>query len=173
MMEVACEKINTCNIDQKSFKALFARDLAATAKVAPFTYDTIMKKLSTSAEAAAEKCVDSSADESDDKGLTVCPLQWIKTDDSEISLSKEVGSQMSALQIIQVNLLDQASAPTTTSDPEYDSGNGDSDASGTGTGSPTSSGTGAATSTGAASIISASQALLASPILSFIFSYLL
>ena len=172
MIETACEERNKCNVDQKSLKSYFARDLAATVKMAPFTRDAIMTKLSASAEAAAEGCIDSSADEGDEQGVTVCPLSWIKEDDSEISLSKDVGSQMAALQIIQVNLLDQAPAPTTASSSGTD-GEGDSGSDPSGTGSPTSSGTSDPTSTGAGPLVSVSQVLLASPVLSFIFSYLL
>jgi len=59
MDEVACEDVNTtgtCDTDQLSFKAYFSRWLAATAKMCPWTHDTIMAWLKPSATAAAEQC---------------------------------------------------------------------------------------------------------------------
>lgn len=53
MIEVACEATKLCNIDQQTFKAYLSRWMAATVKVAPWTHDTIMPLLRSSAEAAA------------------------------------------------------------------------------------------------------------------------
>jgi hypothetical protein len=59
MYEVACETINTvgnCDVDQQSFKAYLARWMAGTAKMCPWTHDTIMAYLKPSAMAAAAQC---------------------------------------------------------------------------------------------------------------------
>lgn len=54
--EPACEDIGTCTSDMLSFKGFVARWMAVTAQLAPFTYDTIMQVLRTSAEAAVKTC---------------------------------------------------------------------------------------------------------------------
>jgi hypothetical protein len=60
MYEVACEEVKTasgdCDQDQQSFKAYLARWMAATAKLCPWTSDTIMGYLRASAAAAALQC---------------------------------------------------------------------------------------------------------------------
>jgi mannan endo-1,6-alpha-mannosidase len=161
MTEIACEKPDSCSTDQKVFKSYLARSMAATITVAPYTQDVLSKKLSTSAQAAAKACVDSA---DGDDSTTICQLNWSKP--AKDSSKVEVGSQMSALQVIQANLVGQASAPATSK-----SDGSPTDASGTG--SPTSTASGSATSTGAASQINAQQILLASPVLSLIFGYFL
>lgn len=54
--EVACEDVGTCTSDMLSFKGFVARWMAVTAQLAPFTYDTILPVLRTSAEAAVKTC---------------------------------------------------------------------------------------------------------------------
>ena len=54
MIEIACEPGANCNIDQQTFKAYLARWMAASVKVAPWTHDTIMPLIRTSALAAAK-----------------------------------------------------------------------------------------------------------------------
>ncbi|KAI9826983.1 MAG: hypothetical protein M1819_007077 [Sarea resinae] len=104
MYEVACEPGNTCDTDQKSFKAYLARWMAATTKLAPWTYDTIMPKLAASASAAAEQCSGGT------DGVT-CGLQWTKG--STWDGTYGVGQQMSALEVIQSNLIASAASPVT------------------------------------------------------------
>jgi mannan endo-1,6-alpha-mannosidase len=102
MYEIACEDVNTagtCDTDQLSFKAYFSRWLAATTKVAPFTHDTIMAWLKPSAEGAAAQC-DGGSD-----GVT-CGAHW--TANSTWDGTYGVGQQMSALSVIQANLIDEA-----------------------------------------------------------------
>ena len=103
MYEVACEDANssggTCDNDQLSFKAYFSRWLAATTKVAPFTSTTIMSWLQTSASAAAEQCDGGS------NGVT-CGEHW--TAGSTYDGTYGVGQQMSALSVIQANLISEA-----------------------------------------------------------------
>ena len=102
MYEVACEDVNgsgTCDTDQLSFKAYFSRWLAATTKVAPFTSATIMQWLQASGQAAAEQC-DGGAN-----GVT-CGEHW--TAGSTWDGTSGVGQQMSALSVIQANLITEA-----------------------------------------------------------------
>lgn len=104
MSEVACESNGKCDNDQMSFKAYLSRWMAATTKMAPFTYDPIMSKLRTSAVAAAEQCSGGS------NGRT-CGLKWI--DGATWDGSSGVGQQMSALEVILSNLITQVKAPVT------------------------------------------------------------
>jgi mannan endo-1,6-alpha-mannosidase len=102
MYEVACEDVNgsgTCDTDQLSFKAYFSRWLAATTKVAPYTTAQIMAWLQPSAQAAAEQC-DGGAN-----GVT-CGEHW--TAGSTYDGTTGVGQQMSALSVIQSNLISEA-----------------------------------------------------------------
>ncbi|PGG95328.1 hypothetical protein AJ79_08543 [Helicocarpus griseus UAMH5409] len=100
MTEVACEGNDKCNLDQRSFKAYLSRWMGHTAKLAPFTYDLIMPKLRTSAQAAAKQC--SGPD-------NACGLRWIRQGDYDGSTG--VGEQMAALEVIQANLVDQVAGP--------------------------------------------------------------
>lgn len=54
--EPACEDIGTCTSDMLSFKGFVARWMAMTSQLAPFTRDTIMTNLRTSAAAAVKTC---------------------------------------------------------------------------------------------------------------------
>lgn len=164
MVEVACEKPDMCSTDMKPFKSYLARSLASTIKTAPYTKELLMKKLGASAEAAAKVCVD--RDNGDDS-MTICPHNW--RDPAEKNLKNDVGNQMSALGVIQVNLLDEVSAPINVNSSSYDSSATDP----SGTGSPTTTSSGSATSTGAAVQLDTKQVFLLSPLLSLIFGYFL
>ncbi|KAK2753902.1 hydrolase 76 protein [Arachnomyces sp. PD_36] len=170
MTEVACEDAKTCNVDQNSFKSYFARDLAATVQMAPYMQDPVMEKLSASAKAAAKVCV-VSGDNDTDESIAVCPLDWRNPSDSD-SPKNDVGTQMSALQVIQANLVQQGSAPVNSETASNTDAQGDS-TSPSDAGTPTTSGSGGATSTGAAPELSAQQMMLASPIISLLFGYFL
>lgn len=102
MYEAACERIGTCNTDNKSFKAYMSRWLAGTAKVAPFTYDIVMTRLRASAAAAALQCSGGPDGET-------CGLRWEMG--AEYDGSAGVGEQMSALEVFQTNLLDRVDGP--------------------------------------------------------------
>lgn len=104
MQEVACENNGKCDVDQHSFKAYLARWMAATTKMAPFTYDAIMAKLAPSAQAAAQQC------SGGDNGRT-CGLKW--TMGSTWDGSYGVGQEMAALEVIQSNLIAQVNGPVT------------------------------------------------------------
>lgn len=93
-----CEASKSCNVDQRSFKAYFTRQLAATAIKAPYTHDGIMKELQTSAMAAVKTCT------AGNRG-TQCGLRWtLQQNDGSMG----VGEQMAVLEIIQSHLVDDA-----------------------------------------------------------------
>lgn len=103
MVEVACEPQQTCNNDQPSFKAYLARWMAATAQIAPFTQDRIMKKLRASAIGAAKQC--SGGTDGKTCGRTWKSATW----DGKLG----PGEQMSALSVIQANLIQKVAPPVT------------------------------------------------------------
>lgn len=104
MVEVACEPTNVCNIDQYSFKAYLSQWLAATTKMAPYTYDTVMALLGPSAVAAAAQCSGGT------NGRT-CGMKW--TTNGVWDGTAGVGQQMSALGVVQANLIQEVSGPVT------------------------------------------------------------
>ncbi|KAL8679841.1 MAG: hypothetical protein Q9186_003907 [Xanthomendoza sp. 1 TL-2023] len=104
MVEVACEPYGTCNTDNFSFKAYLARWMAATTKMAPYTYELIMQKIRASAAAAALQC-------SGGASGTLCGIKW--SDGAKYDGTTGVGQQMSALEIIQSLLVSRVSAPVT------------------------------------------------------------
>ncbi|KAL9102414.1 MAG: hypothetical protein Q9163_002435 [Psora crenata] len=103
MVETACEPQQTCNHDQPSFKAYLSRWMTATVQLAPFTASFINPKLRDSAKGAAGQCSGGS------NGVT-CGRTWhSSTWDGKYG----VGEQMSALSIIQGNLVSKVSSPAT------------------------------------------------------------
>lgn len=78
--------------------------MAATTQLAPWTHDTIMKYLSTSAQAAAQQC-------SGGADGNQCGLQW--TQRSTFDGKTGVGEQMAAMQVIAATLIDTRPAPLT------------------------------------------------------------
>jgi mannan endo-1,6-alpha-mannosidase len=100
LTETACETHSTCDVDEKFYKGIGARDLARTAQVAPFTASIITPLLQSSAKGAATIGCDSEGDK--------CVLDWSQTS----SDASDVGSQFSALQIIQQNLVASSKAPS-------------------------------------------------------------
>lgn len=103
MYERACEPVNTCEVDQRSFKGYLARWMAATTQMAPFTVDQIMPKLRASAKAAAETCTGGASN-------ATCGLKWTarKWDGMD-----DVGVQMAALEVIQSTLIGTVDPPVT------------------------------------------------------------
>jgi mannan endo-1,6-alpha-mannosidase len=89
-----------------SEKAYLARWLAATTKVAPYTYDLIMPKLRTSAAAAALQCCGGA-------NGRLCGLSWSKK--GQWDGTSGVGQQMAALEVILANLIKTARPPVTNS----------------------------------------------------------
>ncbi|KAF8857322.1 mannan endo-1,6-alpha-mannosidase [Acephala macrosclerotiorum] len=124
--EIACEsELAKCTIDMLSIKSYLMRWLAATTKLAPFTYDRVMAVLKPSATAAALQCCGSPAERPNGR---MCGLSWSKN--STWDGTAGVGQQMCALEVIQSNLIQQATVPltsstggTSTSDPGAGTGN--------------------------------------------------
>ncbi|OJJ50742.1 hypothetical protein ASPZODRAFT_56841 [Penicilliopsis zonata CBS 506.65] len=105
MYERACETVNTCKVDQRSFKAYLSRWMAATTQMAPFTYDAVITKLRASAQAAAQACTGGSQG-------TSCGLKWTQ---GSWDGSLGVGEQMSAMEVFQANLIARVVPPVTNS----------------------------------------------------------
>lgn len=103
MYERACETVNTCMVDQRSFKGYLARWMAQTTQMAPFTHDTLMKRLKASASAAAKTCTGG------ERG-NVCGMKWTA---QKWDKTKDFGQQMAALEVIQANLITRVAAPVT------------------------------------------------------------
>lgn len=82
-----------CNVDQRSFKAYLARFMGLTVKMAPYTADTILPLLETSAVAAAKSC-------SNGPDSKKCGMKW--TTGGVWDELFGLGEQMAALETIQV-----------------------------------------------------------------------
>ena len=104
MAEVACEfpTPQTCNYDQPSFKAYLARWMAVTTQLAPWTTPIIMPRIQASAIGAAAQCTGQTGD--------ICGRRWYQ---SVWDGFFGIGEQMSALAIIQANLISKVKAPVT------------------------------------------------------------
>ena len=104
MVEYACEPLGTCNSDQRSFKAYLDRWLAVTVQLAPYTTGTIIPWLQGSAAAVAQICDGTGKD-------TRCGRQWwIGKNDGTV----DVGNQMTAMSVVQSNLIVRVEAPKDT-----------------------------------------------------------
>lgn len=108
MVETACETGNTCNIDQRTFKAYLARWMAAAIKVAPWTADLMAPYLEASREAAALACNDKG------DGTAECSLRWTMNG-FDGSSSTGLGENMAALEMIGTALVDEVAGPVTNS----------------------------------------------------------
>ena len=111
--ELYCEGAGKCGVDQQSFKGYHLRWLAATAQMAPYTFDTIEPLLKASGAAAATVCSGSPA--TGFKGLagTACGFSWLTTTFDGIV---GVGPQMNALSAVQYTLVEKStSSPVTNS----------------------------------------------------------
>lgn len=102
MIEISCENQGKCNIDQRSFKAYLSRWMAYTAMVAPWTRDSIDRRLQASAIAAAAQCTDKA-------GQSSCNLYWAAGNRHGSSFG--VGEQMAALEVIQSLLYPAVAGP--------------------------------------------------------------
>lgn len=98
MVEQACEPSYTCDNDQWSFKAYLGRWMGKTTVVAPFTKEAIMPLLTTSAQAAAQACSGGT------DGVT-CGARWYVGGFDD---SYGIGQQLSALEVTQALLIDNA-----------------------------------------------------------------
>lgn len=100
MYEPACENQGTCTTDSLSFKAYFARWLAATAQMATYTWDTISPLIAASAKGAALQCSGTADSAAGYKGLTgtACGMMWTKG--ATWDGTNGVGQQMAALSAV-------------------------------------------------------------------------
>jgi mannan endo-1,6-alpha-mannosidase len=94
MSEVACEPIETCNLNEILFKGLVTSWLAFTALLVPSTYDRILPKLQGSAVAAAASCTGN--------GNNVCGVRWY---DKKWDGWSGMEEQISAADVLTVNLI--------------------------------------------------------------------
>ncbi|XXG99841.1 Mitochondrial import inner membrane translocase subunit tim22 [Hypoxylon texense] len=104
VVERPCESFNSCDFDQQSFKGYLMRWMASASQMAPFTFDTLMPLVKSSATAAAQQC-SGSPPAADFKGQpgTACGFKW--TDKASFDGLVGVGEQMSALSAIQYTLV--------------------------------------------------------------------
>jgi len=102
--EPACENLKTCNTDQLSFKGYLAEYMAYTTQMAPYTAGTIFPLLATSAAAAAQACAGGASGQ-------MCGMQWTLPGWDGLT---GVGEQLSALNVINSNLIKLAPPPYTT-----------------------------------------------------------
>lgn len=98
-----CEPSEACNDNEILFKGLVSGWLSFTALLAPFTFDTILPKLQTSAQAAAKSCTG--------HNNNTCGVRWYQSDyDGWIGMEEEI----SATNIFVANLINfQTYAPVT------------------------------------------------------------
>jgi mannan endo-1,6-alpha-mannosidase len=101
MVEVACENNNNCDVDQQSFKAYLSRWMAATIQMAPYTHDTLLPLLQSSAAGAAAAC---------SGGGNICGFKWTTGQYDGVT---GVGEQMSAISVFGSTLIDLVAAPVT------------------------------------------------------------
>lgn len=101
MAEQACEGVNLCDVDQQSFKGYLARWMAATTQVAPYTFDTMMPLLRSTAAAAAKSCTGSPASGFNGQAGTACGFKWTT---GGFDGSVGVGQQMNALSAVMYTL---------------------------------------------------------------------
>lgn len=94
MFEI-CEPVVKCNIDQRSHKAYLARWMAGTTQLAPYTAATLLPLLASSATAAMKTCTAGPSG-------TQCGLTWSGGQNDGLI---GVGESMSALEIVQSNLV--------------------------------------------------------------------
>ncbi|KAI0012083.1 glycosyl hydrolase family 76-domain-containing protein [Xylariaceae sp. FL0662B] len=115
MIEIACEPVNLCDVDQQSFKAYLSRWMAATTKWAPWTFDRVKTLLGNSAVAAARQCTGG------DNGR-MCGLKWANNS-GQWDGTTGVGQQMAAMEVVLATTIQQAEAPVTNSTGGTSAGN--------------------------------------------------
>lgn len=140
--EVVCDDGARCTLDMKFMKGILAQQLVDTIQVAPYTADSILPKLTTSAQAAAKVC-----------DSTGCPLLWDGTltgkTPSTLLYGTGMGETFSVLSYVQGLLVGKAKTPVTEKTAGAAAGNGTTtgtsgtQTNSTSTTSPTSSGSGA------------------------------
>lgn len=121
LSEQACESNGACDVDQMAYKGLLAHWLVDTIQMAPYTLQSILPMLTSSAQAAAKDC-----------NGNVCPEVWSGA--ASANVTSGVGQQLSALSVVQSLLVNNASAPVTET-----TGGSNATSTGTSTGSSTKS----------------------------------
>ncbi|KAI0545616.1 glycosyl hydrolase family 76-domain-containing protein [Xylaria curta] len=107
MIEVACEAVNLCDVDQQSFKAYLSRWMAATTKWAPWTFDRIKRLLQNSAEAAVRQCTGGA-------NGRMCGMKWANNSGLWDGTTG-VGQQMAVMEVVLANMIQEAKPPVTNS----------------------------------------------------------
>jgi mannan endo-1,6-alpha-mannosidase len=105
MIEVACESVNLCDVDQQSFKAYLSRWMAATTKWAPWTFSRIKTLLQNSAVAAVNQCTGGA-------NRRMCGLKWANNS-GQWDGSTGVGQQMAVMEVVLANMIHEAKPPVT------------------------------------------------------------
>jgi mannan endo-1,6-alpha-mannosidase len=151
--EIACETKASCTVDMKAFKGFLAHWLVDTIQVAPYTTETIMPLLTSSAQAAAAAC-----------NGDVCPSTWVQT--STTNVTTGLGEELSALSFVQALLVEDAPVPVTRNETSTSSGSSGGTATSagslTGTQTPTTSGKGTPiSSTNVGAVVGAKTARMA------------
>ncbi|KUI60162.1 Mannan endo-1,6-alpha-mannosidase DCW1 [Cytospora mali] len=121
MLEVACERVHLCDLDQQSFKAYLARWMAAATKWAPWIHDTVKPLLDASALAAVQQCTGG------DNGR-MCGLMWTNND-GVWDGTTGVGQQMAAMEVVLATMIKKLEAPVTSSTGGTSPGNFDAGSS--------------------------------------------
>lgn len=101
--EVTCEPSESCNNNEILFKGLVSSWLSFTAMLVPSTFNTILPKIQTSAQAAAKSCTGHSN--------STCGVRWYQSKyDGWIGMEE----QISATDVFTASMLSfNASAPVT------------------------------------------------------------
>ncbi|KAK6857367.1 mannan endo-1-6-alpha-mannosidase DCW1-like protein [Apiospora arundinis] len=120
--EISCETHMTCTTDMLSFKGYVARWMATMTKIAPFTTDTVMNTLKTSAAAAIKTCTGGPTGRA-------CGFGWTT---GAFDGSMGAGQQMDVLGTVSSLLIKEAKPPLTngtggTSTGDYNAGIGGDD----------------------------------------------
>ncbi|KAI1076981.1 glycosyl hydrolase family 76-domain-containing protein [Whalleya microplaca] len=105
MIEVACEPVDLCDVDQQSFKAYLSRWMAATTKWAPWTFARIKTLLQNSALAAARQCTGGD-------NHRLCGLKWANNS-GKWDGTTGIGQQMAAMEVVLANMIQAADPPVT------------------------------------------------------------
>ncbi|KAB5572795.1 glycoside hydrolase [Coniochaeta sp. 2T2.1] len=111
--EVACEEHMSCTTDMLSFKGYLHRWMATTAKIAPFTHDTIMPVLKSSTAAAIETCTGGASGR-------ICGFKWSTHAYDGL---QGAGQQMNVLGAVSSLLIDETAGPVTNSTGGTSAGN--------------------------------------------------
>ncbi|KAK6503769.1 hydrolase 76 protein [Arthrobotrys musiformis] len=114
LKEIQCQETDTCNMDQRSFKAYLARWMGYTAQVAPYTYSTIMPHLRKNAQLAAATCI------GEPRG-TACGQKW--NIGAQWDGKHGLGEQINAMEVIQ-NIIPSVSPPGSGVGKIFNSNNG-------------------------------------------------